>query len=604
MGGAWVRCALLCGLLVVGAGGALAAPHFVGVVRDADGPIAGAMVTFRHGEPAHTLSVFSQDDGRYRSPDLLANTPYTLRVRRIGWRDAQVDAGVPTPGARLDVTLERERDMAAIAAQLPANHWYGLVLERIPDAAEREELKQQCTYCHQQGSRATRITRSEEEWQKLLFLMGRRGAMLTRNLRERLPGIFIAAYAPDNAIPALTAGMADAQRLPAPAPEVRSALIEEWHLGGRASVQHDLIVHPDGRIYSVDGAQDLLHRLDPNTPDGARRAWTVPHGDLELGGVFARSDRPGSADNSYVGPHSLQVAPDGSLWITLAIGNQLARFDPDTETWQIHELDAGIYPHTLRFDAQGRIWYTMAASNHVGMFDPATGDQRHVRLPASSFQQAAALRLLPFLLWIQKYVDLRGSAADGDGFTMPVPYGIDITNDGAIWFSQLNEHRIGRIDPETLEIEMVDTPFPTPRRLRFDSQGKLWIPSFSSGRIARFDPQTRSFESWALPVEPLGTETPYALHVRRTDDTVWICGTNSDSLIGFEPGTETFTVYPLPSRVTYTREIDFDAQGRIWTSNSNGPTWQIEGGVPQVVRLDPRRPAAADTVSRTAAATR
>jgi streptogramin lyase len=68
---------------------------------------------------------------------------------------------------------------------------------------------------------------------------------------------------------------------------------------------------------------------------------------------------------------------------------------------------------------------------------------------------------------------------------------------------------------------------------------------------------------------------------------VWICGTNSDTLIRFEPASERFTVYPLPTRVTYTREISFDAQGRVWTSNSNVPTWQIEGGVPKVLRLDP-----------------
>jgi hypothetical protein len=46
-------------------------------------------------------------------------------------------------------------------------------------------------------------------------------------------------------------------------------------------------------------------------------------------------------------------------------------------------------------------------------------------------------------------------------------------------------------------------------------------------------------------------------------------------------------VYPLPTRVTYTREIDFDAQGRPWTSNSNAPAWQIEYGVPKVIRLEP-----------------
>jgi streptogramin lyase len=229
----------------------------------------------------------------------------------------------------------------------------------------------------------------------------------------------------------------------------------------------------------------------------------------------------------------------------------------------------------------------MAASNHIGMFDPATGDQRHLRLPARTWQQAIILRLMPFLLKIGDYIDIRGSAADGDGIKMPVPYGIDIAPDGGVWFSQLNERRIGRVDPETLALEMVDTPFETPRRLRFDSKGGLWIPSFSESLLAHFDIETREFRSWPLPVKPLGSETPYALAVDRRTDVVWICGTNSDSMIRFEPETERFTIYPLPTRVTYTREVDFDAQGRVWTSNSNGPTWQIEGGTPKVVRIDP-----------------
>ena len=118
---------------------------------------------------------------------------------------------------------------------------------------------------------------------------------------------------------------------------------------------------------------------------------------------------------------------------------------------------------------------------------------------------------------------------------MPVPYGIDIAPDGGVWFSQLNEHRIGRIDPDDFEIEMLATPFPTPRRLRFDSSGRLWIPSFSGNLVARFDPLTRVFERWELPIELLGSDVPYALNVDRRNDDVWICGTNSDSLIRFEP---------------------------------------------------------------------
>ena len=106
--------------------------------------------------------------------------------------------------------------------------------------------------------------------------------------------------------------------------------------------------------------------------------------------------------------------------------------------------------------------------------------------------------------------------------------------------------------------------------------------------ISRFDPETREFETFDLPIQPAGSDTPYALHVDRSTDTVWICGTNSDTLIRFEPEGERFLVYPLPTRVTYTREIDFDAEGRVWTSNSNAPTWQVERGQPRVIRLDPR----------------
>ncbi len=41
----------------------------------------------------------------------------------------------------------------------------------------------------------------------------------------------------------------------------------------------------------------------------------------------------------------------------------------------------------------------------------------------------------------------------------------------------------------------------------------------------------------------------------------------------------------MPSRVTYTREIDFDNAGAIWTSNSNTPGWHIEPENPQIIRL-------------------
>ena len=570
-------------LLLAGGG---AAEDIRGTVRERSGsPLPGVQLTFESGAPAYRVSVWSDATGSFVSPPLPGEGPWTVRARRIGWRDAE-RSGV-LAGSELWLETDRHSDPAAVAAQLPAHHWWSLVVERFESEDARRRLLRECTYCHQQGSEITRRPRPVEEWRKLIALMERRGARLDEVLHQQLPDALAAAWEPGYAVPRLTAGWEEAETFaPPPPPAVRAAHIEEWDLGSRASMQHDVILHPDGRLYSVDGSQDQLHRLDPR--DGTRSAWPVPTGDRPLGGIFGEARGPVSQTAvARVGPHSLQAAPDGSIWITLAIGNQLARFDPERERFEIHDVAEGYYPHTLRFDRKGRIWYTMAASNHVGRFDPASGEQRHVRLPARTLEQEVALRLMPALMWLDERLDLRSRSSGGSGFTMPVPYGIDIASDGSVWFSQLNEDRIGRVDPETLEVELFETPFPAPRRLRFDASGTLWIPSFSAGRIAAFDPKTRRYREWALPTQPLSGEAPYALAVNPVTQDVWVCGTNSDTLIRFEPTPERFTVYPLPTRVSYTREIDFDAAGRVWTSNSNSPSWQIEGGQPRVLRLDP-----------------
>jgi len=563
------------------------AATLAGRLSSADGtPVVGARVTAERGAPARGTTVFSDAEGRFEVPELDAGQ-WELRVRRIGWRDAR--QGTAVPGPELALVLEPETDPAALAEQLPANRWFSLLLEQIDEPAHREQFVRQCTYCHQQGNAATRVPREDWQWEKVLALMARLGGALSPEVRAQVPGWFDAAYDPEHAVPRLTAGMGTPDFAPPPAPAVREAVIDEWVLGGRASMQHDLMVHPSGHVYSVDMMQDELFRLDPET--GETQRFPIPDDGLPLGGVFATGGSPLVPNsNAHVGPHSLQVGPDGSVWVTLALGNRLGHFDPKTGQWTLHAMSEGFYPHTLRVDAEGRVWFTIAGSNHVARFDPASGSFETIRLPAQSWQQAAVLRLMPFFIWLSQYVELDADAAGEGVVNMPVPYGIDIAPDGDVWFSQLNAHKIGRIDPDTLEVEMVETPFTAPRRLRFDSEGQLWIPGFSSNVLSRFDPESRSFERWEIPIEPKGTETPYALHVDHTTDTVWICGTNSDTLMRFDPASEEFLVYPLPTRVTYTREIDFDAEGRVWTSNSNTPTWQIERGQPRVIRLDPRLP--------------
>ena len=558
---------------------------FTGIVQDTDGPITAAMVTYRFGVPFQERTVFTDTLGRYTLSGVPDDAQFLVRVRRIGWADVRQQSVIGGPGVEeMNFQMTRHQDPAAVAAQLPANHWYELLLEKLDEEGDREQFVRQCTYCHQQGNSATRLQRDPEEWRKVLALMARMGAGLDEDLRTRIPELLNTAYDPATAIPRLTAGFDKRDFAPPPPADVRRSVIDEFQLGGRASMQHDMVVHPDGQIYSVDMTTDTLFRIDPRIPGGDRRSYPIPSEQTPLGGAGGTAALPPNS-SMRVGPHSLQVSADGGVWITLATGNQLARFDPEDESFVIEDLPGGIYPHTLRIDQRGRIWYSIAVSNHIGVYDPASGSHEVIRLPARSFGEAVVLRLLPAFLWLSQYVDL--DMGGGEGAGLPVPYGVDIAPDGRVWFSQLNAHRIGSIDPDTLAIEMIDTPFTAPRRMRFDSKGGLWIPGFSSNVLARFDPATKEFETIELPIEPLGTETPYALNVDPVTDDVWICGTNSDTLIRYQSDRRRFTVYPMPTQVTYTREIDFAADGAVWTSNSNVPAWQIETGTPRVIRLYP-----------------
>ena len=166
------------------------AGEFVGrVTSGEDSKVAGAMVTFRFGSPFQERTVYSGDDGSYRMGGLPADTDYTIRVRRIGWQDLRTTghSGAGDTQNSLDFDLQRHTDAAAVAAQLPAYHWYALLLEEIDDERLREQMVRQCTYCHQQGSLHTRIKRDKQEWEKVFSLMARMGGTIDVELREILP---------------------------------------------------------------------------------------------------------------------------------------------------------------------------------------------------------------------------------------------------------------------------------------------------------------------------------------------------------------------------------------------------------------------------------
>ncbi|MCP4903486.1 MAG: hypothetical protein GY910_00750, partial [bacterium] len=314
---------------------------------------------------------------------------------------------------------------------------------------------------------------------------------------------------------------------------VTKAKITAWELGEPyVGSFHDLEVGDDGLAYVVHIGKQYTATLDPKT--GERIYYRLPRGSH--------------------GPHSIEPDNDGEMWLTLCVSGEMAKFDLETKEYTILSsaeppAERGSWPHTLRIDPKdpkGYIWYTDAGRNSVFRLHPKSLERKEYQLLDAGQVKA-------------------GGKGESKGIT---PYGLDYSPvDGTIWYSKLNGNRIGRIDPKAPDGDITEwnPPFRGPRRLHVAPDGMVWVPGFGSGVFGKFDPKTEKWTTYPLP--DYLNQIPYALNVA-PDGMVWICGTHNDTLYRFNPETEYLIEFPLPFRVSYTREIEFDKDGNVWTSTS------------------------------------
>lgn len=568
---------IVAGVYLCLAAPALLAATVSGLVSDPDGQtIANAQVTLRNPVLGKSITGYSDAEGKYFI-ELPEAGDYALRARRFAYNTITETAITIAAGQALErpITL-KPVPKSQWVHELPASEWFARAEFSSPEL--RSQFAIQCAMCHQQGGSTTRLPRTEAEWHKLFNMMGEYGAVMNQALFDEAPGVLNKAFDFNNL---------DLSSFPDdPVARYNGAVeITEWEVGHDTAFLHDMVIGDDGNIYSVDWINDKLYSLDPVSNEVLE--WAVPTGDLQAGGILGNLAERGRRylhHTPTVAPHSLQVGPEGKLWITLSVGRGLASFDPATETFRTFDHPARVmYPHTLRFDEEGNAWYTVSMTNHLAKFDTREETFSIYELPTRTFTQWFLARAMRLMVWASNALGMKPEAVVADPEMNPVPYGIDITPDGKVWFTQFNNRRIGFIDPATEVIETFDTPFYGPRRMRADSQGLLWIPSYNSGQFYRFDHADSSFKEYTVPTGP--GDMVYALAIDPRDDSVWLCGTNSDSIIHFDPLSERFDVYQLPTRVSFTRELEVDEQGNVWTSTSNMPFYQVEGMRGKIVRL-------------------
>lgn len=275
-----------------------------------------------------------------------------------------------------------------------------------------------------------------------------------------------------------------------------SIRFEEWLVPTLGQRSRDPVEAPDGKIWWVGQWRDILGRLDPQT--GEMEEFRLPVG---------------------AKPHSVTIGPDGAAWYTGNRNATIGRFDPVAKTITEFPMPdkAARDPHTAEFGADGILWFSLQGSNMIGRLDPNTGDVKLVSSPRARAR----------------------------------PYGVKIAEDGTVWVACNGANCLLRLDPETMEVAEIALPEDGTRvrRLDIDENGKIWWVNSGLGRLGRYDPSTGEISEWASPSGP--KSHPYAIAV--FDGAIWYneSGVRPDMLVRFEPETESFQSWPIPSGSVY-----------------------------------------------------
>lgn len=267
---------------------------------------------------------------------------------------------------------------------------------------------------------------------------------------------------------------------------------KEWQVPTLGQRSRDPAEAPDGSIWWVGQSGNLMGRIDPDS--GEMKEYPLPANAM---------------------PHSVTLDADGNPWYTGNKNGSVGKLDLSTEEIVVYKMPdpAARDPHTAVFDAQGILWFTLQQSNMIGRLDPDTGDIKLVTAPTPRSR----------------------------------PYGIKVDAEGALWVACNGSNCLIKVDPQTMGLTEYKLPIPetTVRRLDIASNGLIWYVNSSQGRLGRFNPANGEIKEWPSPSGP--RSHPYALAV--VDDIVWYneSGVRPDPLVRFDPETETFQSWAIPS---------------------------------------------------------
>lgn len=300
-------------------------------------------------------------------------------------------------------------------------------------------------------------------------------------------------------------------------------------------------------------AETIADYLAANFPEDVSRRPTLVAGDTEIEIIEWSVPTLGQRSRDPI------EAPDGSIWWTGMWASLAGRLDPETGIMEEYKLPPAARPHSIIPDTQGNIWYTGNSNSTIGMLDPSTGEVTEYKTEAGD-PHTATFHPNGNLYFTAQRAGVVGRLNPDSGeiqevATEPRPYGIQVGPDGTVWVAYNGTNKIGAVNPDSLELSYFEIPDERSRirRLGIDSFGMVWFVNSSLGKIGSLDPVSGEVRQWDSPSGP--SSHPYALAV--IDDVVWYneSGMRPDTLVRFNPATESFQSWAIPSGVGIVRNV-------------------------------------------------
>jgi virginiamycin B lyase len=290
-------------------------------------------------------------------------------------------------------------------------------------------------------------------------------------------------------------GVTFTSRGAAPGKEVSELKVEirEWQVPTKGAYPHDPAVGPDGALWFTEQMANKLGRLDPAT--GAFKEYPLVEG-----------------KNS--GPHGLVADKEGNIWFTANFGGYIGELDPRTGKVTEYQMpDASVDdPHTAVFDAHGILWFTAQGGNAVGRLDPRTG-----KIELKKVQTESALpygiqtdsKGVPFFceLGTNKMGRIDPTTMTITEYKLPEgarPRRLAIAANNTIYFTDFKGGNLGRLDPASGAVKMWPSPGgheSGPYGIAITPDGMVWYSEsgVKPNTMIRFDPQTQKFARAAIP---------------------------------------------------------------------------------------------------------